>query len=319
MSIDGEGKIRGTVGGGKGELEVIGKGREAIENGHAALVHLEMWATEGTDPGMVCGGSTDILVESLLPERDTGWIDAVVRATGENRSVRLVRRLREEGSIESRPLAVVDSEGGSIWTADDTAVPSLPRQGGAHGYHFFGEEKKGGPFLVEEIRPYERLIIIGAGHVGAALCEIGAFLRFDVTMADERPGVAVPERFPRASRLFTGDVARFVSEIDETGRCYFALLGHSYVSDVNALRVLLDRETRYVGMIGSRRRVATVRRVLEMEGRRPEEMACIFGPIGIEIGAQSPEEIAVSIAAEIVAVRNGMENPPSSISLKGEV
>ncbi len=91
------------------------------------------------------------------------------------------------------------------------------------------------------------------------------------------------------------------------------------MNDIDALRVLLDRETRYVGMIGSRRRVATVRRTLEKEGRRPEEIVRVFGPIGIEIEAQSPEEIAVSIAAEIVAVRNGIESPPSSISLKGEV
>ncbi len=124
MSIDGGGTIRGTVGGGKGKRQVIEKGREGIESGRAALVRIEMWASEGTDPGMVCGGSTDVLVEPLLPERDAGWIDAVVRATEKNRTVRLVRRLREKGEIESRPLAVVDGEGESTGPIDATSRSS---------------------------------------------------------------------------------------------------------------------------------------------------------------------------------------------------
>ncbi|MFH1278522.1 MAG: XdhC family protein [Candidatus Eisenbacteria bacterium] len=316
MAVTRGGRTVETVGGGGGEKDVIDAAIVVMGSGRPAVVHLEMWGSESEGPAMVCGGFMDVLVEPLSAAKDLEWVEVVTERRRAGREVCIVRRLREGDPAECEALLLMDEKGDPLWsrTASEKENPPLPGRGAIHFLSPVGEEEGR---MIERVSPPERLVIVGAGHVGSAACEVLSTLGFEITVVDEREEFARPERFPRASRVIAGDPGKVLEELGEDPEGYYVLLGHGYPADVSALRVLLRRKHRYVGMIGSRRRVETVKRILAKEGFDETEMERIYGPIGLEIEAQTPAEIAVSIAAEIVAVRRNALNPGGSIS-RGE-
>jgi xanthine dehydrogenase accessory factor len=151
--------------------------------------------------------------------------------------------------------------------------------------------------------PPERLLIFGAGHVGAALARQGCILGFDVTVLDDRPEFLDPGRFPphislvRAGELFSGELPAV-----DPG-CYIAIVTRCHRTDLAALRRVAGSGAAYVGLIGSRRKIAVVMARLRDEGIPDEHLKRIHAPIGLPIGACTPEEIAVSIAGELIQIR----------------
>jgi xanthine dehydrogenase accessory factor len=163
---------------------------------------------------------------------------------------------------------------------------------------------------VETFRAPPRLVIVGAGHIAVPLARLGADLGFDVTVLDDREAFATSERFPAAVQVLRADFEQdpFAGvTIDES--TYVALVTRGHRWDFDCLRRLLDAgvRPRYMGMIGSRRRVRAAFGALLEAGYERGRLADVRAPIGIEIGAETPEEIAVSIAAELVAARRGVE------------
>lgn len=156
---------------------------------------------------------------------------------------------------------------------------------------------------VVEARPV--FLVVGGGHVGKALTQIAALLDFDVAVIDDRQEYASAERFPEASRVicddFTAALERF--PIDHNTHVVMVTRGHKH--DEESLRMCLGRGARYVGMIGSRRRTAAVMSHLLAEGYDPAELARVRTPIGLDVGAETPAEIAVSIMAEVIMLRHG--------------
>jgi xanthine dehydrogenase accessory factor len=160
---------------------------------------------------------------------------------------------------------------------------------------------------LEPHRPSPELVIVGAGHIARPLCAVGALLGFRVTVLDDRPEFATRERFPEAAEVLRADFSdpfRGVA-IHEGTHLVLVTRGHKY--DFEALRDVLHRPQApaYVGMVGSRRRVRAALEQLVREGIPRERLAAVHAPIGLDVGAETPEEIAVSIAAEIVLVRRG--------------
>jgi xanthine dehydrogenase accessory factor len=150
-----------------------------------------------------------------------------------------------------------------------------------------------------------RLIIVGGGHVGLALATQGEQLGFAITVIDDREDFANGERFPMAEHVLCGDLAEELDAIvfDET--VHVVLVSRGHVQDERALRHSVGRSAGYVGMIGSRRRTATVLQHLRSEGYDDRALEAVSTPIGLDIGAETPEEIALSILAEIVMLRRG--------------
>jgi xanthine dehydrogenase accessory factor len=160
---------------------------------------------------------------------------------------------------------------------------------------------------IETFGPPPELVIVGAGHIARPLSRLGAMLGFRVCVLDDRPAFATHERFPEADRLLRVDFAdpfRAVP-LDRTTHLVLVTRGHRY--DYDALRDVLRRpiEPAYIGMVGSRRRVRAALQELAREGIPPERLRRIHAPIGLDIGAETPEEIAVAIAAEIIRLRRG--------------
>lgn len=157
----------------------------------------------------------------------------------------------------------------------------------------------------EPYHPLPELVIAGAGHVGQALAALAHLAGFAVTVVDDRPEYASPERFPPGVKVVAGTFVTTLAGLDLGPRHFVVLATRAHDLDLDCLRVVIRRPVTYVGMIGSRHRVETVFRLLEEEGVPPDSLSRVYAPIGLDIGARTPAEIAVSILAEVVRVRRG--------------
>lgn len=159
--------------------------------------------------------------------------------------------------------------------------------------------------LIEVLPVRPTLLILGAGHVGQAVAELGAFLGYRIVVMDERPGLATPERFPWAEACITGNLAEEVARFPIGPQTWVVMVTPHYENDASVLAALAKHSPAYVGLIGSRRRTAlTFQRAKEL-GVPEAWLEKVHTPIGLDIGAETPREIAVSILAEIIAVQRG--------------
>ncbi|MFN0084980.1 MAG: XdhC family protein [Blastocatellia bacterium] len=167
--------------------------------------------------------------------------------------------------------------------------------------------------LVEISRPRPEVIICGGGHVGQAMARAARFLDFAVTVIDDRPEFTARERFPEeAIRLITDDFVPALRSLHITRASHVVIVTRGHRHDEICLKEVVEKPARYIGMIGSRRRTTTIREHLRREGVSLESLRRVRAPIGLDIGAQTPEEIALAILAEIVLVRRGGAGLPKS-------
>lgn len=160
--------------------------------------------------------------------------------------------------------------------------------------------------LFEIARPPLELIVCGGGHVGQAVAQAGVFLGFRVTVIDDRAEFAGRERFPdERINLISDDFVAALHSLKITPASHLVIVTRGHKHDEICLREVIDKPARYIGMIGSRRRTTTIRAHLKREGIDDELMLRIYAPIGLDIGAQTPEEIAIAILAEIIMIRRG--------------
>jgi xanthine dehydrogenase accessory factor len=153
--------------------------------------------------------------------------------------------------------------------------------------------------------PDRTLLIAGAGHISQKLCPMAKLLDFRVVVVDQRPEFANAERFPLADEVIVGSPADIASLVRLDDRTHVVIVTHGHLFDKDALRAVAVSPAAYVGMIGSRSKVATVMRELEEEGVPVDALARAHAPIGIDLGGQTPGEIAVSILSEIIAGWHG--------------
>ena len=166
--------------------------------------------------------------------------------------------------------------------------------------------------LVEVVEPASTLLVVGGGHVGLAVGQLGAMLGMEVAIIDDREDYANEERFPYEANVICGDFGEELERFPITANTYIVLVSRGHKVDELALRTVAERGAGYVGMIGSKRRTRTVLQHLAEEGLDPESLDRVFTPIGLDIGAETPEEIAVSVLGEIILVRRGGGAQPMS-------
>ena len=156
--------------------------------------------------------------------------------------------------------------------------------------------------FVEPILPQPVAYIFGGGHISMALAKSASAAGFGIVVIDDREQFANKERFPMAQELYTSYEDAF-ARLAPNAASYIVVVTRGHRDDMRVLAWAVRTEARYVGMIGSKRKVISVYQALEKEGYAPEEFSRVFAPMGLEIGALSPDEIAISITAELVAVR----------------
>lgn len=230
--------------------------------------------------------------------------------------------------VGRRLLVVRDPDGeeetvGSLgYAALDRTAREVARAALADARHRDGlvEPEESGPeggtaplqLYVEVRRPVPELVIVGAGHIARPLCEVAATLGFRVVVVDDRPDFATRERFPRAERVVDADFSDPFADVPLGPRSHLLLVTRGHKYDYECLVRVLRQEVEpaYIGMIGSRRRVrATYVQLLE-DGISRDRLQAIHAPVGLDVGAETPEEIAVAVAAELVLVRRGGSGVP---------
>jgi xanthine dehydrogenase accessory factor len=166
--------------------------------------------------------------------------------------------------------------------------------------------------FVEPILPQAILYLFGGGHVSMAVAKAASAAGFGVGIVDDRDAFANVERFPMAQEVFTSYEDAF-AKIQPKASSYVVIVTRGHKEDMRVLAWAVRTNARYIGMIGSKRKVISVYKALEQEGYRAEEFERVYAPMGLEIGALSPEEIAISIVAELIAVRR---NAPATAHKK---
>ncbi len=158
---------------------------------------------------------------------------------------------------------------------------------------------------IEPIEPSPELYVIGAGHVGQCLANMAHDVGFQVHVVDDREKFASRERFPQVAEVIVDDIPAWLARTTLPAHAYTVIVTRGHTNDLDALRALAPRELRYLGLIGSKAKVARITDQLLAEGAKPEHLVNIHAPIGLDIGAVTPQEIAVSILAQLIAVKHG--------------
>src|SRR5215468_6081042 len=168
--------------------------------------------------------------------------------------------------------------------------------------------------FVEPILPQPMVYLFGGGHVSIAVARAAHTAGFAIGVVDDREAFANKERFPMAQEVFTSYEDAF-EKVRPNAASYLVIVTRGHKEDMRVLAWAVRTEARYVGMIGSKRKVLSVYKALEQEGYGPEEFERVYAPMGLDIGALSPEEIAISIVAELVAVRRNVESAHKKVRL----
>ncbi|MFI1286667.1 XdhC family protein [Streptomyces sp. NPDC020858] len=317
LAVDSEGTAIGSVSGGCVEGAVYELCRQALEDGETVLERFGYSDDDAFAVGLTCGGIIDILVTPVPVDSPVREVFAAGLAAAARGEAAAVARMAE-GPAELMGRAVlVRTEGAhqggfgghpelDRTIAEETrAMLDAGRTGvleiGADG-RLCGEPLK---VLVESSVPAPRMIVFGAIDFASALVRIGKFLGYRVTVCDARPIFATKTRFPEADEIVVDWPHRYLETTDVDGRTVLCVLTHDAKFDVPLLELALRLPVAYVGAMGSRRTHEDRNKRLREVGVTELELARLRSPIGLDLGARSPEETALSIAAEIVANRRG--------------
>jgi xanthine dehydrogenase accessory factor len=162
--------------------------------------------------------------------------------------------------------------------------------------------------FVEPVIPPPRAIIFGAGHISKSLATLASMTGFTTCVVDDRESFANRERFPDVDEVIAGEYEEVFGRLEINGSCYIVIVTRGHRDDMRVLRWAATTPARYVAMVGSKRKVIALVKELEKEGVPMEALERIHAPMGLDIGAETPEEIAVSVTAEMIAVRRGAES-----------
>ncbi len=280
MAVFADGTTAGTVGGGAVELIAAKEALEVLQNGNTRVRAFCLAPEQVASIGMICGGEVTIYYQLLTPD-DCKKIGQILKALDSDANSWLYLRLKN-GVVES--FEVVDT-------------PTDPEL-----YTSRAVLKKGEPLIyVEPLVRAGRVYIFGGGHVGQALVPVLANLGFRVTVYDNRKELADLKHFPMASEVIYGDYHNISVKLTEHDYAVIMTPGHQ--ADFALLEQILRYKTRYVGCIGSRSKIARTQQLLREAGIEEAAIQSVHSPIGLPILAETPAEIAISIAAELIRCR----------------
>lgn len=335
MIVRASGAIIGTVGGGCGEAQVFWEAARVLEEGAPLVTEVDLTGEINDLSATHCGGVMDVFVDCLR------W-DAP--RPGGVSDLEVVQALRDAGEAR-RPAALVTAvanpggtagvRAGTKWVLGaDGAVLGAPPPGlaaivsevagaaleagrsqrlwvteSAGTWRRAGEE--GLSLFVEVVVPPPELIVVGAGHIALPLVTMAKLLGFRVTVVDDRSAFANRERFPEADAVVVGRIEDVLRGRPLGPATYLVLVTRGHQFDEAALKAVIGSDAAYIGMIGSRRRVREVFRHLAAAGVPDDRIVRVHAPIGLAIGAETPAEIAVAIAAQVVQVRRRAGREPA--------
>ncbi|MFE9774687.1 XdhC family protein [Streptomyces sp. NPDC005931] len=319
MAVGPGDEVVGSVSGGCVEGAVFELAREVVADGRPRLETFGHSDEDAFAVGLTCGGRLTVLVRAVTPGTDPAFA-AVAESVAAGDPV-AVATVADGPAPRGAVLAVwPDRVSGTLGTSGLDAAVTADARGelalGGTGLRHYGPRGQRREDVVsvflQSFAPPPRMLVFGAIDYAAAVARMGLFLGYRVTVCDARPAFATPGRFPEAVEVVVEWPHRYLRGTDTDGRTVICVLTHDPKFDVPLLEEALRRPAAYIGAMGSRRTHTERTERLVAAGLTARELGRLRSPVGLDLGARTPEEVAVSVAAEIVALRWGGSGAPLS-------
>ena len=275
MLVGPAGRLAGSVGGGCVEADVLDAALAARDRGPQIRTH-HLNADLAGDLGLSCGGTVEIVVEPLVSQES--YVAALEAAAG-----------AEQGTLTT----ALDWSNGPVKRFSPSTDPDGPAAALSEDRHT----------LVEHLFQAPRVIVFGAGHVGSAIANAAAVAGFRVVVVDDRAEFADPSRFPTASHVVAAPAPQALAQLAVAAQDAVVIATRGHRHDALILEQVVSTGAGYVGLLGSRRKQAVIAKALGAAGISAAALQRVRVPVGLPIGAETPEEIAVSVTAELIAWR----------------
>ena len=304
--FSGDGLMYGTLGGGVLEGHATGKAAALIKQGSREVYDFDLNADISAREEAICGGSATILIDACV-DRSLTVFREMENSIRQGKSGVLVTSItgKKTPAIERMWLEEVPGE-----------FPEELQQCLLDRKCLYEESPEGKARFLEPVFPLPHLVIAGAGHIGRALAHLGNLLDFEVTVVDDRSEYANPQNIPDADSIVVEDIGKALREIPKSPETYIVIVTRGHKDDGEALKACLDDDVAYIGMIGSRRKIQLMREeFISLGWATAARFDGVHAPIGLPIGSKTVQEIAVSIGAQLVQVRQQRRKRPKPLSV----
>ena len=300
-----EGNLIGTVGGGILEYKVQQQAMVLLKQKESFIYRFRLTGEDLAGAGMICGGDVDLFLEPLFPE-NTAMVSvykAIKHHIVDKLPGILVTRI-EDG------IPAMDTDARVFLKSDGHALGTIPGFNPTQvdlnknsPYDLVPLRGKSAALFVERISLKPRVFLFGAGHVSLFVAQLAKMVGFSITIIDDRPEFANQERFPDVDEILVTDLEHAFEHLKILPNSYILIITRGHIHDKVVLQQALSSSAAYIGMIGSTKKRDLIYRALMDEGFSKDDLEKVCSPIGLEINAETPEEIAVSIVGELIKKR----------------
>ncbi len=319
MLIMEDGAFVGTIGGGKLEKRVLDAGKEVFSSLTPALILHKMQGADVDANEMICGGNAQIFLEPVLPDSpdllNIIWeIDGLNKRGGSGILATVLDSDRWKPGLSTRMFLKAGGEKtGSLYGINGAEqilyadINEMISKRVPQVLNLYDAELNPVNILIEPVISEPVVYIFGGGHVSRQIGPIAHLVGFSVVIIDDREEFSIPETFPYAKEVITCPFDSVMERLSVNDSSYLVIVTRGHSHDKTVLAQALKTSARYIGMIGSKRKVKIIYENLLREGFTQDQLDKVYSPIGEEIGAETPEEIAVSIVAQLIRIRAGEE------------
>ncbi|MBC2703048.1 XdhC family aldehyde oxidoreductase maturation factor [Desulfobacula sp.] len=300
-----DGKLIGTVGGGALEYRVQKRAVALLKQEKSFIYQFHLTNEDLAGAGMICGGDVDLYLEPLFPE-NAGMVslfETIKQQIADNRPGILVTRIENGIHAMDTGARVFIKEGGKTFGTIPGLNPKEINLDKNIPYDLINLDDKGMDLFVEKIALDPRIFLFGAGHVSLFVARLAKTVGFSITLIDDRPEFANKKRFPEADKILITDFKQAFEQLEISQNSYILIITRGHLHDKTVLQHALGTNASYIGMIGSTKKRNTIYKALMDEGFSKDDLEKVYSPIGVDINAETPEEIAVSIVGELIKKR----------------
>ena len=311
-----DGSAVGTLGGGCVEADVWAEAKVILEERGGPQVRRFLLNEDiAAKDGLVCGGTMEILIDPVEQQPEMRpFLDEILAAYEGKGDRAMATLVSGVGKSSGGAKLFIRADGSTVGTLGEPGLDNRAIEAGLElmpkGRDRWIESKDGAKLYVESFTTPPTLVVAGGGHVGKALYTVARFLGFRVIIVDDRPMYANRERFPEADKIVVDDFDTGLRSLNMTPNYYVVVATRGHKLDDIALTEAAGSRAGYVGLLGSRRKALLIYRDMIRQGISAERIAEIRSPVGLDLGGRTPEEIAMSIMAEVLALRYGREGSP---------
>lgn len=300
-----DGKLIGTVGGGALEYRVQKQAMELLKQENSFIYKFQLTNEDLAGAGMICGGNVDLYLEPLFPENRemVSLFKTIRQQIGENRSGILVTRIETGIHAMDTSARLFIKENGKTFGTIPGLDPKEINLDKNTPYALIHLDDKKVDLFVEKISLSPRIFLFGAGHVSLFVARVAKMVGFNITLIDDRPKFANKERFPEADKILVTEFKQAFEQLKISQNSYILIITRGHLHDKTVLQHALGTTASYIGMIGSTKKRNTIYKALMDEGFSKDDLEKVYSPIGLDINAETPEEIAVSIVGELIKKR----------------